>query len=70
MKHMTQADVIARLKKMQNGRSLSALGKDIGVSASFLSDVYLGRRGFGHKILEKLKLVQNPPTFSEMAESK
>lgn len=62
-KNMTHEDVIAWMKKIQNGRSLAIFGKEIGVSAGFLSDVYCGKRGLGNKILTFLHLVQNAPTY-------
>lgn len=65
MKRLTNQDVLTRLKKMQNGRSIRQFAKEIGVGPSFLSDVYLGNRGVGKKILAYLGLVQDPPTYSE-----
>jgi transcriptional regulator with XRE-family HTH domain len=68
MKRLTNEDVIRRLRKEQNDRSLSQFARDIGVTKSFLSDVYLGKRGLGHKILTYLHLVPDPPTYSEVKE--
>ena len=63
---MTADQVKMRLRKMQDGRSLAVFGKEIGVGASFLSDVYTGKRTLGKKILDYLGLVQDPPTYSEV----
>jgi transcriptional regulator with XRE-family HTH domain len=68
LKTLTLEQVIERLKKAQDGKSLRALAKEIGVSPTHLSDIFAGKRGPGEdgKVLAFLKLVQNPVTYSEM----
>jgi len=68
MKTLSHEKVLARLKKLQNGRTLTAFGQEIGVSAGYLSDVYRGKRGLGEIICGYLKIVKNPPTYSEVEE--
>ena len=63
---MTHKQVLARLKKLQNGRTLVVFGQEIGVTAGYLSDVYAGKRGLGEVLLTYLRLVKNPPTYTEV----
>lgn len=67
-KRMTHQQVISRLKKMQGKRTLQVFGAEIGVTAGYLSDVYAGKRGLGEVLLGYLRLVKNPPTYSEVDE--
>jgi lambda repressor-like predicted transcriptional regulator len=53
---MNTDQVIAALKKQQNGESLRTFAKRIGCSAAYLSDVFLGRRSPGKKIAAFLGL--------------
>ena len=68
---LTREAVIERMKAAQGERSLRQFAIEIGVSAAYLSDVYLGKRGIGQKILKHLKIVRNleprpEPTYSEV----
>lgn len=65
---MTHVQVIARLKKMQNGRTMEAFSKELGITAGYLSEVYSGKRGLGVVLLTVLRLVKNPPTYSHIEE--
>jgi transcriptional regulator with XRE-family HTH domain len=53
IKTITRDGIIRFLKKEQGKRSLRTFAKDIGVSVSYLSDLYLGRRDPGPAILER-----------------
>lgn len=52
--NMKRSDVIAILKKRQGERSIRKFADELCVSAAYLSDVYLGRREPGKKILKPL----------------
>lgn len=56
MNSLTQQDVVEILKRKQGKLSLRKFARKLGVSPPFLSDVYLGRRGPGPKILDQLNL--------------
>ena len=56
MKRVTQAQLIALLRKKQGDRPAYRLAKDLGISASYLSDIYRGRRYAGPSVLGKLGL--------------
>jgi transcriptional regulator with XRE-family HTH domain len=67
---LTREQVLKLLKERQGERSLRQFAIDIGISAAYLSDVYLGKRSVGKKILKHLGLERNPaprpePTYSE-----
>lgn len=49
-------DPIEMLKKRMQGRTLRALAKEIPCSAAYLSDILLGQRSPGPKILNFLGL--------------
>jgi hypothetical protein len=49
-------DVVERLKRDQGERSLREYAKAIVCSPAYLSDVYLGRRNPGPKMLDHLDL--------------
>jgi hypothetical protein len=49
-------DVVDKLKKAQGSRSLRHYANFIGCSAAYLSDVYLGKRDPGPKLLDSLGL--------------
>jgi hypothetical protein len=49
-------EVVGQLKKKQGQRSLREYARSIGCSAAYLSDVYLGRRAPGPKLLDELGL--------------
>ena len=55
---MTENQVVAILKKKQGDGSLRSLAIELGISAAYLSDIYLGRRRIGPKILRPLGLRQ------------
>jgi transcriptional regulator with XRE-family HTH domain len=48
--------VIRELKARQGQRSLRQFARELGISAAYLSDIYLGRRGPGPKVLRPLGL--------------
>jgi hypothetical protein len=69
---LTHDEVMARLKAKQGERSLRVFGAELGLSAAYLSDVYLGRRGIGPKLLKTLGLTkeeQTTVTYSAAKES-
>jgi len=47
---VTKEDIIRLLQQKQGDRSLRSFAADMGCSASYLSDIYLGRREPGPKI--------------------
>jgi transcriptional regulator with XRE-family HTH domain len=53
---MTREQAIAILRKQQGVWSLRQYAEHLGVSAAYLSDVYLGRRDLGPKLLKPLGL--------------
>lgn len=53
---MDTLSVIQRLKAKQGKMSLRAFAELVGCSAAYLSDIYLGRRTPGPKILDFLGL--------------
>jgi len=53
---VTKQDIIRLLQREQGTRSLRTFATEIGCSASYLSDVYLGRREPGPKITAFLGL--------------
>ena len=70
-KTLTREAVIERLKVAQGERSLRQFAIEIGVSAAYLSDIYLGKRSPGNKILKHLGIARNPvprpeTTYSEV----
>ena len=48
---LTREEVVQRLREDQGQRSLRQFAKDLGCSASFISDVYQGRRHPGNRLL-------------------
>lgn len=52
MKRLREADLISLLKKKQGERTASEFAREIGISPSYLSDIYLGRRAPGPSVLE------------------
>lgn len=63
--HMNREAVIELLTKRQGSRSLREFAKELGVSASYLSDVYLGHREPGPSILEPLGLNRHRSVTTE-----
>ena len=57
-KTLTREQVLALLRRQQGKRSLTALAGELGVSLSYMSDVMLGRRAPGGKVLRRLGLEQ------------
>lgn len=55
-------DVIEQLHKEQGDRSLRSYATDIGCSASYLSDVYNGKRDPGPILLKHLNLERKEVT--------
>lgn len=55
-KVMKHADVIALLRRLQGERNSKQFAQELGISASYLSDIYLGKRSPGKKILSVLGL--------------
>ena len=53
---MTAKQVIRELKTRQGERSLRQFARELGISAAYLSDIYLGRREPGPKVLQPLGL--------------
>jgi hypothetical protein len=51
---MSDEQVIAVLKARQGDKSVREFARELNVSAAYLSDVYLGRRAPGPKILSPL----------------
>jgi transcriptional regulator with XRE-family HTH domain len=49
-------DVVEKLKEGQGAQSLRSYARSIGCSASYLSDIYLGKREPGPKVLAHLDL--------------
>jgi len=56
---LTHDEVMARLKARQGERSLREFADELGLSAAYLSDVYLGRRGIGPKLLKTMGLTKD-----------
>lgn len=55
---LTLKQVIALLKQKQGKRSQKDFAAELGISAQFLCDMYLGRRTPGEKVLSRLGLKQ------------
>ena len=55
---MDREFIIRELRKRQGGRSLRQFAKHLGISAPYLSDIYLGKRDPGPAILSQMKLVK------------
>lgn len=53
---MTAKQVIRKLRARQGQRSLRQFARELGISAAYLSDIYLGRREPGPKVLGPLGL--------------
>jgi transcriptional regulator with XRE-family HTH domain len=51
---MNREQAIEILKKKQNDMSLRQFAQELKVSPSYLSDIYLGRRQIGRKILRAI----------------
>lgn len=60
---LTRKQVIAKLKEAQGDDSLRIFGQKVDVTASYISDIYLGRRAPGPKILKFLGLEVAPEKF-------
>ena len=56
MSSMKEQQVIARLKAMCDETSLRQAAKQLKISAPYLSDILLGRRSPGPKVLKRLGL--------------
>ena len=59
---LTREEVVKKLKEKQGTRSLRRFAEELGISAAYLSDIYLGRRGVGPKVLQFLGLAKNQQT--------
>lgn len=53
---MDSNDVLRIIRKRQGQRSLRALATEVGVSPAYLSDVMLGRRPLGPRLLDHFGL--------------
>ncbi len=53
---MTAQQVIQLLKNKQGAMTQAAFAKRVGVSAAYLSDIYLGKRDPGKNVLKFLGL--------------
>lgn len=53
-KRYSRDEVLEILRKRQGEGTQNELADDLGVSSAYLSDVFLGRRDVGVKILEAL----------------
>lgn len=61
-KTFTRDQVIELLKVRQGDRSATDLADEIGVSKAYISDLFMGRRNPGPKILKYLGLVAEVKT--------
>lgn len=57
-KTLTHADVVKVLKARQGSQSAAKFSKSIGVSAQYLSDIYLNKCQIGPGVLSKLGLTK------------
>jgi hypothetical protein len=55
-KFIDKDGVIAKLKKMQGNQRAYEFAAMLGISGSYLSDIYSGKEAPGFKVLEKLGL--------------
>lgn len=55
-KTMNVEQVRSLMKKQQGERSLRTFARDLGITPAYLSDLYLGRRDPGEKVLSKLNI--------------
>jgi transcriptional regulator with XRE-family HTH domain len=55
-KHLTREKLVDLLKKKQGDRSASDLANELGVTPSYLSEIFSGKRNPGPKVLEQLGL--------------
>jgi len=55
-KSLTREEVIAILRKDQAGRSIREYAETLGISAPYLSDIFLGRRDPGPSVLKHFGL--------------
>jgi hypothetical protein len=70
----TRKQVIEKLREAQGGDSLRIFGERIRASAPYLSDIYLGRRTPGPKILsflglEKIQMRVSEPKYRKARKS-
>jgi transcriptional regulator with XRE-family HTH domain len=56
MKQLTQSQVLDFLRKRQGNRSSKELAEELGISASYLSEVFSGKREPGPSVIAKLGL--------------
>ena len=63
MKAYGHTDLVLMLSQSRDSGSWASLARRIGVSRGFLSDIVLGRRAPGHKVLEFLGMekIERPP---------
>ncbi len=64
-KRYTRDEVLELLRKRQGERTQNDLAAELGVSSAYLSDVFLGRRDLGVKILEALGMYREWSYFYE-----
>jgi transcriptional regulator with XRE-family HTH domain len=61
---LTVREVIEALKARQGDRSLRQFAEELGVSAAYLSDIYLGKRQPGEKVLKQFGITKSTVTTS------
>ena len=57
----TEAEVVEMLKAEQGERSLREFAEALGISPSYLSDIYLGKRAPGPAVLDQMELEKVEP---------
>ncbi len=57
-RQLTLPQVIELLKKRQGNRPASELADELGISRSYLSEIFQGRRDPGPTVLEKLGIAR------------
>ena len=64
-KRYSRDEVLEILRKRQGQGTQNDLAESLGVSSAYLSDVFLGRRDLGVKILEALGMYREWSYFLE-----
>lgn len=57
-KAMTNAQVIALMKKRQGDRTAKEFARELGISGAYLCDIYKSVRAPGESVLSKLGIVK------------
>lgn len=58
IKGLTRDDLIAMMKRKQGKRTAKQYAEELGVSAGYLCEIYLGRRNPGDRILSQFGLTE------------